>query len=49
MYECKYTYIHTVDRFYVWYVWKAIYGIVLGVKVKEIFREGNIQRRKLSN
>ena len=30
-----------VDRFYVWYVWKAIYGIILGVKVKEIFREGN--------
>ena len=38
-----------VDRFYVWYVWKAIYGIILGVKVKEIFKEGNIQRRKLSN
>ena len=30
-----------IDRFYVWYVWKAIYGIILGVKVKEIFREGN--------
>ena len=26
----------SVDRFYVWYVWKAIYGIILGMKVKEI-------------
>ena len=31
----------SVDRFYVWYVWKAIYDIILGVKEKEIFREGN--------
>ena len=30
-----------VDRFYVWYVWIVIYGIILGVKVKEIFRKGN--------
>ena len=41
--------MYHVDRFYVWYVWIAIYGIILGVKVKEIFREGNIQKRKLSN